>query len=772
MIISLFPRTMPEALQQLCDVCANINFAEYFQREVNVHRVNDDLVSGNRDARRLGYLKEVHGRSNHCSFCRLAVKALCKRWLPSEWVSPERFVEQSCEQGTEMECFIYSYSYADNGEFDPTSAQFMESSVSEKVNRIGIGVRAPTATTIPYLDHAGDIQLLATSAAKVGKSSLFYGRVIDPMRVKISLIQQWLSLCENQHGRLCETPAFEPEDASPTVPPKDLLVVDVQGMCLCLLPEGRRYIALSYCWPNKVTFVTTQTIFAELFDTGSLKGKMASLCQAIQDAIHCVNELGETYLWVDALCIVQDNEENKRTQIQQMDRVYGSAVLTLICAFPDPEIGLGTYDGLPGYQVGTRISGQDVEEVQGLSLSTTFLSVDLAISESRWNTRAWTFQEARLSRRKLFFTETQLYFQCPCSVFCEDVVGEGNSASALFYPGTTLWNTDGIHTSHWRSQEGASTWLSRSPCRSPVESFRTYSRLLDQYSGRQMSDPSDVVNAFQGILASLQLSMKTEFWVGLPEAYLDEALLWMETGPHLRRRIPTRGSTTASFPSWSWAGWDTTVELENIFSGFVRPEVDWFIISQTGIAIQLTTPGSYNSSLQSQITLSNKTVRPPGEPPKEFLETLQPRTQVSTSGRDFNISCFLACWTSIASFKLTGETFGLEGYGGTSWESRENLAVSDDMGNFAGSIVMDRHWKTDRLVNSCWFEFMLLSRSNIMAKNLIFFDEEAFQGREWCFINVMLIERDKDRAQRLGVGVIHEDAWVKAEPISMLIKLE
>jgi hypothetical protein len=104
-----------------------------------------------------------------------------------------------------------------------------------------------------------------------------------------------------------------------------------------------------------------------------------------------------------------------------------------------------------------------------------------------------------------------------------------------------------------------------------------------------MSDAGDIIHAFQGIISSLQRSMKTDFWAGLPEAYFDYALLWIGTGPHSRRSVSKDGSTNISFPSWSWAGWHSPVLVNYFFSGFVHPEIDWFIIDQTGSAIQLDT---------------------------------------------------------------------------------------------------------------------------------------------------------------------------------------
>jgi Heterokaryon incompatibility protein (HET) len=160
----------------------------------------------------------------------------------------------------------------------------------------------------------------------------------------------------------------------------------------------------------KAGFFITKSNVGEMLVAGSLAGKIESLPQSIQDAVQCAAELGEKYLWVDALCIIQDDEEHKRFQISQMDRVYGSATLTLVCAPPDPKLGLDTYDGLPGFRVAGRLSEQDKEYDQGLELLTTFLSVSMAVSGSRWSSHAWTFQEDRLSRRKLFFRRRNFTF--------------------------------------------------------------------------------------------------------------------------------------------------------------------------------------------------------------------------------------------------------------------------------------------------------------------------------------------------------------------------
>lgn len=756
----------------LCNLCAGIEIAKYFQNEVDLHRDGNYFVGPSENAVCLGSLTEIYDRRDICCFCRLVISSLCTRWWRIQWCSPEELLEKSYEDGFGKRCYIYSYVCASNdGNPLGIEAPQIRPQPSSKAYRIGIGLRSPQDRIVSFLDHAGDIQLSGTSAAKMGQPDLFHGRVMDSSRVNVSLAGSWLNLCEVQHGQKCEVPAFNLEDASPDATPDDLLVLDVHQMCLYHMPQGKRYVALSYCWPENMAgnFLTNQSALIDLFQPGSLAKQMKKLSSVIQDAINFVYELGEQYLWIDALCIVQDDDTQKNIQIRQMDRVYGAAVLTIICASPNPPDEI--HDGLPGYRSGSRICTQTVEEIEGLTLTTTFMNLEVAVLYSRWNQRAWTFQEHRISRRKLFFTELQLYFQCSCAVFCEDAVGEGCLPTAFIYLQTSLFNTCGIDAPQFYKQYTPSMWLSRSPPSNAIASLELYIKLFNEYSGRDMSYPGDIVFAFQGILSILKRILNTKFWAGLPETYLDESLLWLEIGQHTRRTILEGDSTRIPYPSWSWAGWATEATYEYIFLGFIRPEIDWFIIDDhSGVAVKIDATGTYDPSVHPRLNPSNKDVRP-GEPSYQLVRSIIPQEQLLTSDGTWNDSHKLTCWTSIASFKLTGESFDLKGLGGTALYSYENVIIFDKAGNSAGSILLEKRWKTEMLKSRSTFEFMLLSRSNTLTV-LTFFDSAVFPDREWCYINVMLIQRIGDIASRVGIGVIHEDAWVEAKPNPSWIKLE
>ncbi|KAK0508237.1 hypothetical protein JMJ35_009321 [Cladonia borealis] len=303
----------------LCSVCAGIDLKEYFRREIHVQRIGTRHFSPDQDALRLGYLEDIEKRCESCSFCRLTIDALCKRWDPSTWATRQELLDRERAEGMKSECFLFSYVYADYRGSNTTFVDSLcEGGDLQRVYRIGIGLLASTDEGERRLDHAGDIQLSAISAAQYGMPRLCHGRVFNSERIDMGMARDWLSECETHHKQRCALPDMAIGGSASPAGPQDLLVVDVLLMNLCRMPHGSRYITLSYCWPKVNTFVTTKSNVTELHVPGALRDNDGRMIPAIQDAIQCVIELGERYLWVDALCIIQDDEQHKSSQIQQM----------------------------------------------------------------------------------------------------------------------------------------------------------------------------------------------------------------------------------------------------------------------------------------------------------------------------------------------------------------------------------------------------------------------------------------------------------------------
>ncbi|KAK0718731.1 heterokaryon incompatibility protein-domain-containing protein, partial [Apiosordaria backusii] len=255
-------------------------------------------------------------------------------------------------------------------------------------------------------------------------------------------------------------------------------------MALSPLPTNAKYNALSYCWDQSNRhFLATKANISELQAVRDIASVWDQLPGAIQDAIDCVPELGHEFLWVDALCIIQDDDDDKAEQIKQMDRVYDSALPTIISAYgsikKESTPNSMSCDGLPGY----RPYSIDRHRCQSTALT------------SHWATRAWTFQEQLLSKRRLFFTNTQLYFQCSCGVFCEDVIGW-----AYIQPHSSLYNERSLYHDHTLPYDRNADLLPRNRFSGREEAFQYYGQVIDAYTRRNMTDQGDALAALEGIL--------------------------------------------------------------------------------------------------------------------------------------------------------------------------------------------------------------------------------------------------------------------------------
>lgn len=128
-----------------------------------------------------------------------------------------------------------------------------------------------------------------------------------------------------------------------------------------------------------------------------------------------------------------------------MDRVYNSAELTIVAAYPVPPETDDPCGGLSGYAQFDLRRRRFVATVKGVRMMVMSRCVDEVLQKTRWDTRCWTYQEQHLSRRLLYFYHEQVYFSCSCNTYCEDMHGEGVGATAYIEPGTTLWSQKALY---------------------------------------------------------------------------------------------------------------------------------------------------------------------------------------------------------------------------------------------------------------------------------------------------------------------------------------
>jgi hypothetical protein len=256
------------------------------------------------------------------------------------------------------------------------------------------------------------------------------------------------------------------------------------------------------------------------------------LPKTITDAIKLCQDISQNYLWVDCLCILQDGEEDKHSQIASMDAVYNLAFLTIVAAAgDDANSGLPPFN-TPRLSPSCSLNVETISDNNFVSSLSPKISAE-AIAELKWATRGWTLQEYVLSKRAVVFTGKYVFFRCEEALWAEDF--------GLHFP-SFCNNGPGWDLPLYRLSTTVSDHYAGN-----------YPQLVAQYVYRTLTREEDILNAFLGILSRLEDDIGTHFW-GLPSKEFGPALLWATdlSFPVKRRH---------SFPSWSWAGWVHTTAV-------------------------------------------------------------------------------------------------------------------------------------------------------------------------------------------------------------------
>jgi hypothetical protein len=509
----------------------------------------------------------------------------------------------------------------------------------------------------------------------------------------------------------------------------------------------------------------------------------------IRDAIRLVALLGEEYLWVDSLCICQDDMDNKMRQIGNMSNIYSQAILTIVAAY-----GESAHAGLPGVRPFSRNSIQHTELVQNILLANETPHLDEILRQSYWSTRGWTYPENELSRRCLIFGENQVYFRCNRNEFKEDsgfrdVARGKNRALRIRGEKHPIWNS--------------------------------YRRAVKNFTKRAFSDERDVVHAFQGVASLLQPAFKGNFLFGLPETELDAALLWQPYSSARRRIDNTTGSPL--FPSWSWAGWVGEIRYlwsRHLLDDLSRVEWQYTDCTQGQIGFcssdELRAPKSGRHSTWEYVRPRSRGTPYYYQPEKPNLWCLHPVATKDDRHDHILIqpnSHHLTFKAYVATFCIstTHKDFSPDPVASCTPDAHIlcPFSILDRDGFAAGAIYLPGHESTIR--SNQKYEIVCLSRRRsdfgpdsygddvggspqpppeddfkdipghvtiypvlgalFLAAKLTYDPRRYNMYKPWPLYNVMLIRREKDVAYRVAIGLMHVTAFLQAQPVKKLITL-
>lgn len=377
----------------------------------------------------------------------------------------------------------------------------------------------------------------------LNKETQFLGRRIGSNHNKRNLIREFLRLCERHHDDRCTKRLGIENPFRDTLKEPYFGVIDIENECLVPLPYHEKgssfsfepYATVSYVWGSGQSrqHATRKSTIQSRRKSGGLSAVIRQLPKALRESIDLIRGMSIRYIWIDAMCIVQDSSHSWNLNARAMHLIYGNSTIT-ICAAD----GQNATTGLVALDESRRPPQMVVNYAEGVCLM-LHRPAETSIEATQWNKRAWTFQERLLSKRCLIFTEGKIFFQCRSTGMSEDVFSDQNGKG---------WSLD----------------LVRAPLQLlsqlKVRAMWFYAHCVALYTRRDLYEPFDILAAFGGMCKLMEYTMQAPLVFGLPTSHFDLALLWQPTGKSLRLERAAASDDPQykdmRFPSWSWCGWN------------------------------------------------------------------------------------------------------------------------------------------------------------------------------------------------------------------------
>ncbi|MCJ1357367.1 MAG: hypothetical protein MMC33_007363 [Icmadophila ericetorum] len=347
----------------------------------------------------------------------------------------------------------------------------------------------------------------------------------------IHLACSWIETCDRNHSS-CETNFSQPLperllDIGPMDEAKDPFLY------ISKTNEAGKYAAFSHVWGNTRALRTNIANF-EAHQKGI---SLDQLPRSFRDVVIVTRFLGIRYLWIDALCIIQDSPEDWQTECANMANIYKNSYITIAATdSPNTEAGFLDERCITSPPQTCRIPYINCEGNQAGSMSIRLREEYNELHSSDvvpLTTRAWVLQEKLLSSRILYFGDLQIYWECNTASYQESKGMQNILRGRNRIKDKLLSNRCDMKTWYW---------------------------LIEDYTARHLTHPHDKLPALSGLAQEFQKKTGFEYVAGLWKEDLLPGLMWEMSkaeGTSIRAK-----PMTYCGPSWSWASTDGDVRYE------------------------------------------------------------------------------------------------------------------------------------------------------------------------------------------------------------------
>ncbi|EME40198.1 hypothetical protein DOTSEDRAFT_74873 [Dothistroma septosporum NZE10] len=297
------------------------------------------------------------------------------------------------------------------------------------------------------------------------------------------------------------------------------------------------WAALSHCWGGGQPIKLVRDNLSDLHSRVSFD----ELPSTFRDAIDVARLLEIQYIWIDSMCIIQDDIEDWQQEAAMMGMIYSQAFIVISGASSEepsiPFLGPRDEDWLPRQFFMTTPTNHTINiNARRRHLLAAPLEQGLheppyteAWAHDRWKgplyKRAWCFQETHLAQRTLHFTPGSIIFECRTHRRAEDHLP----------PDPSLL----------------------SPILGQVGDATKWRMVVRQYTSRNLSRSTDKLPAISGVASLLPQAQRTDYLAGIWRESLIHDLLW-NVQPQPGEPLSYRGEEYIA-PTWSWASLDHAV---------------------------------------------------------------------------------------------------------------------------------------------------------------------------------------------------------------------
>lgn len=459
---------------------------------------------------------------------------------------------------------------------------------------------ATVANTLRISTHIANVTVdfkLAVLEKSVWERAKFQDMALPSTRSqhRLDLIRTWIQSCNVNHTK-CQT--LRSTNRMSQLPSRLLQLNESFGateskVTLCYadtVAPDVQYLSLSHAWGNE-RFLT---LSKENHDAFLQNIPVLSLLKSFQDAIYVTRSLGVRYLWIDSLCIIQDDPGDWAKESKRMADVYKNAVVNLSASDFD--------SGVDGFLLDRR-SADPVPvavHLHGNSTEKRFFISEYSPWHSLWNgplfNRAWVLQEQILAPRAVHFGREQFHWECQ-ELYANEAMPLGLSVLSLLggeeYKTPECWNPS---SRHYRlcypfyerfdlQLSGRRFWHFSIDGRELDGALDTiWMDIIDNYSSRQLTVITDRLPALAGLISEFARVLHVEVstcMYGIWKHDLLRQLLW--TQRHRHRNPPMQPPTTkpdwSLQPSWSWVSLHAPIGWDNIICSHLEIKYDIWPIS-------------------------------------------------------------------------------------------------------------------------------------------------------------------------------------------------